>query len=58
MQYFKLIRTNTDFAKLQEEYRKVVRRERRLRKLMHHLEMLLDRELKRQECEELPTISF
>jgi hypothetical protein len=58
MQYFKLIRTDSDIAKLREEYRKVVRSERRLRKLVRNLETLLDRELRRREGEELPAIRF
>jgi hypothetical protein len=58
MQYFKLIRTDSDIAKLREEHRKVVRSERRLRKLVRNLETLLDRELRRREGEELPAIRF
>jgi hypothetical protein len=58
MQSFKLIRTDSDIAKLREEYRKVVRSERRLRKLVRNLETLLDRELRRREGEELPDIRF
>jgi site-specific recombinase len=58
MTHFRLIKSDSALAKLQEENRKLIRRERRLRKLVAQLEVLLDRELKRQEHEELPAIRF
>lgn len=58
MTCFKLVKSDSELSKLHEENRRLVRRERRLRKLVHQLEMLLDRELKRAEYEELPVIHF
>lgn len=58
MSCFKLTKPEADICRLQEEYRKLLKRERRLRKLVRQLESLLCRELKRQECEELPAIRF
>jgi hypothetical protein len=58
MNYFKPTKPEAELRSLREEYRKLLRRERRLRKLVRQLENLLGREIKRQECEEVPTIRF
>jgi hypothetical protein len=58
MPCFKLTPPEAKLRRREEEYRKLLRRERRLCKLVRQLESLLGRELKRQECEELPSISF
>jgi hypothetical protein len=58
MSCFKLTQPEADLCRLKEENRKLLKRERRFRKLVRQLESLLCRELKRQECEELPTIRF
>jgi hypothetical protein len=58
MKCFKPKNPDMEFRTFREEYRKTLLRERRLRKLVRQLANLISREMKREECEEVPTIRF
>jgi hypothetical protein len=52
------MKSTKEHRELARAYRQVLRREKRLRKLLRRLQSLICFELKGEDCERFPTISF